>query len=360
MSAGWAADGKNGLERLVLKDTKSGSCVEIYRFGATITSCRLGGKDEMLFVSKEAVYDGKKAIRGGVPVVFPQFGPGALPNHGFARTSEWELRSASDDGLAEFELNPTDESLKMWPHQFRLVYKVAVDATSLRTTLCVENTGKSAFPFCALLHTYHQVPRLHFKKLRVQGLLGSYSDKTRDMATLEHPAGSDGEAASGGKGEGFGADLAMEEETDRVYGQFWSKARKAMPVGREEKEGGGAGGSGSESVPSLVVGPVGREGGSLRQARVSAVGRVLPPSGAATGSEGDSKEGAAAAVVDEGLDVVVWNPWIEKGKRMDDFGDDEYQEMVCVEPGRVSEPFDLEAGASYELEQVIEWSEHEA
>lgn len=34
--------------------------------------------------------------------------------------------------------------------------------------------------------------------------------------------------------------------------------------------------------------------------------------------------------------TIVWNPWIEKSKRMPDFGDDEYQQMVCVESGNVA------------------------
>jgi glucose-6-phosphate 1-epimerase len=35
------------------------------------------------------------------------------------------------------------------------------------------------------------------------------------------------------------------------------------------------------------------------------------------------------------LSTVVWNPWIEKSKRMPDFGDDEWPHMVCVESGNV-------------------------
>lgn len=35
--------------------------------------------------------------------------------------------------------------------------------------------------------------------------------------------------------------------------------------------------------------------------------------------------------------TVVWNPWIDKSKRMPDFGDDEWPHMVCVESGNVKE-----------------------
>jgi glucose-6-phosphate 1-epimerase len=31
------------------------------------------------------------------------------------------------------------------------------------------------------------------------------------------------------------------------------------------------------------------------------------------------------------LTTVVWNPWVEKAKRMTDFGDDEWPHMLCVE-----------------------------
>jgi D-hexose-6-phosphate mutarotase len=33
--------------------------------------------------------------------------------------------------------------------------------------------------------------------------------------------------------------------------------------------------------------------------------------------------------------TVVWNPWIAKAQQMPDFGNDEYQRMVCIESGNV-------------------------
>lgn len=85
-------------------------------------------------------------------------------------------------------------------------------------------------------------------------------------------------------------------------------------------------------------------------------------------------DGAAAA-----NDVVVWNPWVDKAKRMADFGDEEYPGMVsvgsatqaastvcvvprspccvheqlCIEPGRVSTWETLPAGKQWALKQTL-------
>jgi glucose-6-phosphate 1-epimerase len=51
----------------------------------------------------------------------------------------------------------------------------------------------------------------------------------------------------------------------------------------------------------------------------------------------DRALGRTIRVEKEGsLSTVVWNPWIEKSKIMQDFGDEEYQQMVCVESGNVA------------------------
>ena len=51
---------------------------------------------ELIFVSPKAVRDGTKAIRGGIPICWPSFGPWSEgPQHGFARTSRWEVEASS-------------------------------------------------------------------------------------------------------------------------------------------------------------------------------------------------------------------------------------------------------------------------
>ncbi|KAG0759468.1 hypothetical protein G6F16_009862 [Rhizopus arrhizus] len=52
-------------------------------------------------------------------------------------------------------------------------------------------------------------------------------------------------------------------------------------------------------------------------------------------------------------DTVVWNPWIEKAKGMSDFGDEEYKNMVCVEPGSVADWVKLASGQSWTAGQTL-------
>ncbi len=52
--------------------------------------------------------------------------------------------------------------------------------------------------------------------------------------------------------------------------------------------------------------------------------------------------------------TVVWNPWVEKARRMKDFGDDEYKKMVCVETVNAgTDVITLAPGNTHTLEGII-------
>ena len=52
-------------------------------------------------------------------------------------------------------------------------------------------------------------------------------------------------------------------------------------------------------------------------------------------------------------DVVVWNPWVTKSAKMGDFGDEEWRQMVCVEPGHVSDMCTLRPFQTLFLKQTL-------
>ena len=145
-------------------------------FGAHLVSWKSAGGAEQLFCSARSALDGSRAIRGGVPVVFPQFnerGPGL--RHGFARVCDWALvdsgTGAGDDGeghasgtaFAVFALEPHDlprATAQAWPHEFLLQLRVSVGGDKLAMAFEVHNRGAAPFAFSCALHTYHLVDQV--------------------------------------------------------------------------------------------------------------------------------------------------------------------------------------------------------
>src|SRR3954463_8096737 len=82
-----------------------GATAEIHHHGAHVTSWRPSPDgDERLYLSGASEYGDGKAIRGGIPIIFPQFATeGPLPRHGFARTTAWSVGGLgrASNGMAE-------------------------------------------------------------------------------------------------------------------------------------------------------------------------------------------------------------------------------------------------------------------
>jgi glucose-6-phosphate 1-epimerase len=140
-----------------------GATADVHRHGAHVTSWHPTGEpDDRLFLSARSEFGGSAAIRGGIPVVFPQFGlEGPLPRHGFARTIPWALggiaREADGAAEAEFVLRDSYDTRAVWDAAFKAVLAVTVVARQLEVALRVENVGETPFSFTAALHTYLRV-----------------------------------------------------------------------------------------------------------------------------------------------------------------------------------------------------------
>lgn len=173
------APGAGDLPKLTLV-APDGAQAEVYLHGSHVTSWIPAGGSERLFLSRTAAFRPGAAIRGGVPVIFPQFsGMGPLPAHGFARVTPWEFAGAEAVGngaTATFRLCDTEDTRRLWPHPFLAELIVAIGGPALAVTLAVTNTGAEPLAFTAALHTYLAIADI--AATTVEGLAGlRYLDK---------------------------------------------------------------------------------------------------------------------------------------------------------------------------------------
>ena len=190
---------------MVVATAVDGARFEVYLHGAHVTSWRAAGDGhERLFVSSEARYEDGLAIRGGIPVCFPQFADqGPLPMHGLVRTVPWTLVEAGQapDGAAHARLRIDHAPAHAaWRHDFACELVVRASGRSLSVALTAVNTGRDAFDFTAALHSYLRMDDV--RRAVVRGLSGAhYRDKV-----LKHD--DDAERAPA---------LAVDRPLDRVY-----------------------------------------------------------------------------------------------------------------------------------------------
>jgi glucose-6-phosphate 1-epimerase len=259
--------------------------------GAQVLSWRTGDGRERLYLSPQALMDGQAAIRGGVPLCFPQFNTrGPLPKHGFVRNSAWqpvpsafvdtleqrEGAAQSQDAVQSLQLalhhhtgsQPSLDAL--WPHPFELLLTVTLAPNSLHMALQVRNTGAQPMPFTVALHTYLAVQQL--EQVRLQGLAGlQYWDALADT----HPV--------------FAGDWRYTGPFDAVF------PAPASPL-------------------------------------------VLQDQGAAL----EITQSPNLA------NTVVWNPGPALSQQLADMPHDGYQHMLCVEAAQIDTPMQLAAGAQWQ------------
>lgn len=269
--------------------------VTILKYGATVISWKVAG-EEKLWLSEGAHLDGSKPVRGGIPLVFPVFGKlkdeshatYPLPQHGFARNSTWEFlgQVGEKPPSIQFGLGPENidpELYKKWgggKYDFTLIFTVTLQDDALKTDIEVSNTGKEAFDFNWLFHTYYRVPDI--TDVLVNNLTDEkcYDQLLAEEYTEKSPV------------------IQFHEEFDRIYrGVTHEKYIQIIDKGKV----------------------------------LMTLDRINLP------------------------DAVVWNPWIKKSEGMADFlpklG---YHNMLCIEPGNVSDFVSLKAGDKWSGSQICE------
>lgn len=179
-------DTPGGLTRAVIS-TRAAEA-ELYLQGAHLTHWTPRAQRPVLFVSSKSLFVPGKAIRGGVPVIFPWFGPRhdgkPGPDHGFARTAEWEVENTAllDDGQVEIALVllPDGESRRLGYSAFQVRHRVGI-GKELFMDLEVRNDRDEPLMFEEALHTYFAVGDI--RQASLTGLEGTeYIDKTDGFA----------------------------------------------------------------------------------------------------------------------------------------------------------------------------------
>jgi len=192
----------DGLEfvRLV---SKSGATAEVYLFGGVVTSYKDAEGTEFIAVRPDAKMDGSKPISGGLSHCWPQFGPGEIQQHGFARNVNWEVKSQTETTV-ELEMLPSDYTKEMWDKEFACRFTVDLADDELKTNMKVDNTGsEDSFDFQAALHSYFAVSSLENLEIA-----GSFEGKE----FLNKMVGENGEMQTEDRSA-----IIITEEYDRVY-----------------------------------------------------------------------------------------------------------------------------------------------
>lgn len=147
---------------------------EIYLHGAHVTHWQPQGAEAVLWMSPNSNFAAGKAIRGGVPICFPWFGPKPsdpnAPAHGFVRNRAWKLIKITDDatGVSVHLQTQSDATTRQqWPTDFVADYHVHFGRT-LTLRLSATNAGQQPATLTEALHTYFKVSDV--RNIGVSGL----------------------------------------------------------------------------------------------------------------------------------------------------------------------------------------------
>lgn len=204
---------KESLPLLIIDSPKCQAVISLY--GGQILEYKASGKPALLWLSPLAVFEQGKAIRGGIPICAPWFGPHkskqplskqqadvSYPNHGFCRTSTWQHDSTQvndkNEVIVSLLLSTTASTKLIYAHDcaINIIFKLG---DTLSIEYGVTNTGDTEMEFEWALHSYLAIE--HINTTTVDGLDGlPYIDSANNNAA----------ATLNGK-------LAFEQQVDRYF-----------------------------------------------------------------------------------------------------------------------------------------------
>lgn len=196
---------QGGLAKAVV--TRDGMRGELFLQGATVTAWQPAGARPVIFTSPNAVFASGTAVRGGIPIIFPWFGPKQdepkAPQHGFVRAAPWKLESVETNRPGEVSLRlsitEAEATSPFWPEAYRATYTVSF-GKALSIELAVQNRAGREIGFEEALHTYFAISDI--AKASVTGLGGTtFIDKVDGARRKTQDS----------------APIKLSGETDRVY-----------------------------------------------------------------------------------------------------------------------------------------------
>ena len=197
--------GQGGFAMARIDNSKASALVSVYA-GQVLSYQPTNQAHDLLFLSDAAYYQDGKAIKGGIPICWPWFGPDpegrGRAAHGFVRNRPWTVRAtetlADGDTRITLGLEDSTETHGIWPTAFDLSLEVTV-GNGLRVELITRNTGEQPFTLTQALHSYFSVGAIG--QVQVLGLEDTdYLDKAGD----------------GSRNTQTGA-VRFDQEVDRIY-----------------------------------------------------------------------------------------------------------------------------------------------
>lgn len=174
--------GNGGFPMIRIDNGQAKALISVYS-GQVLSFQPATETADLMFLSEKAYYADGKAIKGGIPICWPWFGPDpeglGRPSHGFVRNRLWNVleTATTPDGATKVTLGlkDTEETRAIWPQAFELTIAITI-GTTLTVELITRNLSDKAFPLTQAFHTYFLVGDIN--RVQVLGLENTrYLDK---------------------------------------------------------------------------------------------------------------------------------------------------------------------------------------